>query len=535
MGSRHRLSLHRQQRNEQSEDRDANSSKRELKKDSFADAFGDTATTKTAHRGKNPNNQDGLTQREKKQLKQQQDQEWSDSGGSAVFVGEGSAHAVEVDDGAGGLDDKDDYMSDEHEMEDEDDIDYDDEECICGHATSSPFSSEAPPDTNAPTAPSKHDKPQLEPDHSSKSAKNMKKQKKKAESLEVKIEEEMEFKDDSMGKHKTQREKKQMKFEAELNDQAEEEVVEEEENGQEQRNLKKKKKKKKKKKGSNKKGPSSKGDKGLGSKSSKHGKSKAHKSAKCTCPPVSSSPTKATPRPTKRPTTVKPSKKPSQKPSSKPTNPPSSSGGLTNTVVDTNAEFTTFGCDTTFVNSNIIDATTKQFTCVLGDKERGIVMIPSNGKLSIVDKIRVYAGVQECSDCDLVSYKIDGRLKDGDEWVLLSSGGFPWSTDPDHLFNPVNTVIDSSYESGDTSLTFTEVEFSNSIAFKHYRVTFAQVRDESSSMLIIGELELPGKILGEVQPTAKPTTAKPTKHPVTNKPTRQPSEESYPTLAPVSV
>ena len=56
-----------------------------------------------------------------------------------------------------------------------------------------------------------------------------------------------------------------------------------------------------------------------------------------------------------------------------------------------------------------------------------------------------------------------------------------------------------------------------------------------AGLFVIGELELPGMILGEVQPTAKPTTAKPTKHPVTNKPTRQPSEESYPTLAPVSV
>ena len=228
--------------------------------------------------------------------------------------------------------------------------------------------------------------------------------------------------------------------------------------------------------------------------------------------------------------------------------------------VATNGTATSVGCDIDpeAPPQLAIDGTTAQFSCgsfgggtfdigggtlsVKKMKKKGIH--PHRGlqdtnkgfevqteKPSIVTKLRVYANV-DCISCDPISYEIIGIRPDATSNLrrmtetVIAGGSLPWS-DEFVPRNPPNVKVQSTFESGDEDLSYTEVEFENDQPFSDYVILFGAVR-EPSTPLIVGEVELVGVVYNPTQaPTMGPTkqpTVKPTKSPTRN-PTLQPSGE----------
>jgi hypothetical protein len=202
-------------------------------------------------------------------------------------------------------------------------------------------------------------------------------------------------------------------------------------------------------------------------------------------------------------------------------------GNLVNNVIDKESAVIAFGC---IEGDNVIrrafDATTEKFFCTKTDgaTEHGIVVTPSQA--SIVKSLRVYAH-NNCPNCDAVTYRVEGRVDSGDAWVEIGGGSLPWvDTVPDR--NPRWLDINSSYESGDASLTFTEVLFpTNDQAFAEYKLSFHQTRDPNAAYLQFSEVELPGEMVGgfTAPPTPTAVTSQPTPQPtvVTSQPTGNPT------------
>jgi hypothetical protein len=112
------------------------------------------------------------------------------------------------------------------------------------------------------------------------------------------------------------------------------------------------------------------------------------------------------------------------------------------------------------------------------------------------------------------------------DWIVISEGNLPWISEFSR--NALNHKISSSYEDGDMSKYFTEVQFyDNSVPYYEYKIEFPGMRNPASSTVHFAELELPGLVIGQsnISPTSNPTT-KPTKKPTrrpTSKPTRMPT------------
>lgn len=174
-------------------------------------------------------------------------------------------------------------------------------------------------------------------------------------------------------------------------------------------------------------------------------------------------------------------------------------------------------------------------------------------KLSIVTKLRVYANDAnvDCEGCDPVSYSIVGLSSDSSYLrrlaeTTIATGDLPWLGEQNVPRNPPNVSIASTFQSGDKSLSFTEVGFQNQLAFNDYVVTFPDNRQPGTS-LVVGEVELVGIVYEPTsapnsgptskpsqqptsksptrKPTASPVTSNPSSKPVTSKPTKQPTGE----------
>jgi hypothetical protein len=165
----------------------------------------------------------------------------------------------------------------------------------------------------------------------------------------------------------------------------------------------------------------------------------------------------------------------------------------------------------------------------------------------VVTKLRVYAN-QQCAACDPVKYRIVGTnelLVDPNEIhqrglvdIIISEGVLPWIDEAPGRNSEAGVQIISSFESGDTSLNFTEIEFTNDAVYQNYIVLFDANR-VAGSPLIVGEVELVGVVYeptGEFLMCAKSVSrldnamlivffrksASPTRAP-TNKPTAKPT------------
>lgn len=125
-----------------------------------------------------------------------------------------------------------------------------------------------------------------------------------------------------------------------------------------------------------------------------------------------------------------------------------------------------------------------------------------NKKKSVGKKLRVYANTN-CTECNPVKYKVVGSTSTSfdasmhsrmlQEFVI-AEGTLPWIDNEDIPKNPLNTVIKSTYESGDNKLIYTEVEFlDNELVFETYLISFNENRG-ANTPLIVGEVELVGVV-----------------------------------------
>ena len=209
---------------------------------------------------------------------------------------------------------------------------------------------------------------------------------------------------------------------------------------------------------------------------------------------------------------------------------PTPNPGIPVANVATNGTATSIGCTEDPENPPqlAIDGTTASYSCNGGStfnkKGKIIALAAERGfevktdKLSIVTKLRVYAN-SNCKGCDPINYKIVGVSPDESRYlrrldeIVISTGTLPWVGLEDVPRNPPDATIVSTFESGDDSLSYTEVTFDNEAAFDDYIVTFADVREDGNA-LVVGEVELVGVVY---EPTNAPT-AGPTRKP-SGKPT----------------
>lgn len=143
-----------------------------------------------------------------------------------------------------------------------------------------------------------------------------------------------------------------------------------------------------------------------------------------------------------------------------------------------------------------LDGSTGKYWCdrtgLQAEGDAGLTVIPSHNKVSIVNALRVYSA-NDCSNCDPVAYKLEGRSDSNDAWAEISVGNLPSSwIDAAPGRNTQGQDVSSTYEDGDSNLVFTEVSLSsNTVEFVQYRISFT-TRDPSSNSLQFAEVELPG-------------------------------------------
>jgi predicted nucleic-acid-binding Zn-ribbon protein len=158
----------------------------------------------------------------------------------------------------------------------------------------------------------------------------------------------------------------------------------------------------------------------------------------------------------------------------------------------------------------------------------GIIFSPDHGQRTIPKSIRVYSS-NSCKNCDPVAYILESRLSTTDSWTEVGAGALPWTNEnvlwSDLLRNDQGLQINSTYESGDENLYYTEVHFhGHSEEFLEYKVTFAQTRNPTQTGVSLAELEITGMLMPP-DPTTSPTLSpslSPTKSP-TQSPSMSPS------------
>ena len=168
--------------------------------------------------------------------------------------------------------------------------------------------------------------------------------------------------------------------------------------------------------------------------------------------------------------------------------------------------------------TNLYDGTTSNYWCPT-DKPNTVpsLIIESNGP-SIITKLRVYAPNTESGGYnvgyDPTSYKIEGLIGNGNDGtglsVIIAQGYFNsnWvkESSPPPARNTQNNInIQSTFESGDVNLSYTEIIFNtNRVEYTKYRVTFPTTRLYDPTLLggdgddiyrlEIAELELVGEL-----------------------------------------
>ena len=146
-----------------------------------------------------------------------------------------------------------------------------------------------------------------------------------------------------------------------------------------------------------------------------------------------------------------------------------------------------------------MDETTTKYTCAgfTSGIPAGIEAVPSHGQMSIVKGLRVFS-TNTCSDCDPVAYILEGRVDASSTWVQIAGGDLPWKPTGGFYVgrNAQLLPINSSFEEGDTTHTFTEVSFaSNSASYLEYKLTITETRGATASNWAAAEFELPGLLL----------------------------------------
>ena len=165
------------------------------------------------------------------------------------------------------------------------------------------------------------------------------------------------------------------------------------------------------------------------------------------------------------------------------------------------------------------------FECVkdpadLEARKHGIIVNPTDARLSIAEKLRVYSSSDDDS-FDPVKYKVEGRggpkcyrinnlegIDDIETFRLIKKGDLSWVNGTSR--NEFGANITSSYSAGDSSKTFTEVSLENlgldgPAECRDYRITFSYTRLDAAAAIKVGEVELVGKV--DDCATSTPTTS----------------------------
>lgn len=188
---------------------------------------------------------------------------------------------------------------------------------------------------------------------------------------------------------------------------------------------------------------------------------------------------------------------PTLSPTESPIAAPPQGGVEINNILEVGSTFSdAFGGCSTSAN-RAIDKTTEKYSCSRTNgpgSASGFSVTPASGKMSVVKQFRLYSH-NNCGNCDVVSYILEGRATTSSGWVEIGSGDLPWK-ETGAGRNSRGLPIVSTFESGDPNLVFTQISYpSNTASYSEYRVSFTETRDPTSSLLQFSELELAGYIL----------------------------------------
>ena len=168
-------------------------------------------------------------------------------------------------------------------------------------------------------------------------------------------------------------------------------------------------------------------------------------------------------------------------------------GVFVSSVLDEDSVLSVEGCNSWSRGYAAKDRKTEKFWCDRAGIENTpttIVFSPPRSQLSIVHKLRMYTA-NTSTNSDPASFILEGRVKPDAEWEIISSGDLDLPLDR----NGRGIPIQSSYESGDINLQYTEVSLStNTKAYWDYKLSIPATRDPNSN-LQFAEVELPGLLL----------------------------------------
>jgi hypothetical protein len=222
-----------------------------------------------------------------------------------------------------------------------------------------------------------------------------------------------------------------------------------------------------------------------------------------TKPTNAPSTTNPTSEPTNLPSTANPTAEPTNLVTSQPTNlpvsPPTTSGVAypVANVVGKSSPVTGFGCSFSTSWPQAVDMNTDPFACNIVDQVYGIEISPYHKQLSTVKNIRVYSS-KHYPGRDPVTYILEGRTDSGSPWQFVAQGDFEWKSQSNPPRNGSGNKINSSYESGDPSRSFTTaVSFPVvATAYLDYRISLTTRSDPAQFKF--AEIELPGEIQAAV-------------------------------------
>ena len=187
-------------------------------------------------------------------------------------------------------------------------------------------------------------------------------------------------------------------------------------------------------------------------------------------------------------------------------------------VIGPSTTLTSDGCNTNLGplrgDAYLRDGEISDFACPLAQGAFPPELVLTQSDLTRVTGIRVYANIgpqaEPFYNADPITYSIEGRLDDNDDWDLIHEGPFNdvWFngmiTGPPPARNTFGDQIDSSYQEGDATKDFGFATFVNTVAYRDYRIIFPRLRhappipdpDEAQYVqFIIAELELPGILI----------------------------------------
>lgn len=188
---------------------------------------------------------------------------------------------------------------------------------------------------------------------------------------------------------------------------------------------------------------------------------------------------------------------PTLSPTESPIAAPPQGGVEINNILEVGSTFSdAFGGCSTSAN-RAIDKKTEKYACSRPNgpgSASGFSVTPASGKMSVVKQFRLYSH-NNCGNCDVVAYILEGRATTSSGWVEIGSGDLPWK-ETGAGRNSRGLPIVSTFESGDPNLVFTQVSYpSNAASYSEYRVSFTETRNPTASQLQFSELELAGYIL----------------------------------------